>query len=134
LQVLGLHLLVGVDQKLSGLVVPLVQPSPWVRGGVDLFQHTDRNVRIDLRGIEPYVAKHRLDVANVRAAFEHQRRHGMAEDVTCSTLADPRRFYVLPSQPAQVVRREWGPILGKENNTVIRFLYDFRPESVQIHV
>ena len=41
LQVLGLRLLVGVDQMLSGLVVLLVQSGPWMRGRVDLFQHAD---------------------------------------------------------------------------------------------
>jgi hypothetical protein len=39
-------------------------------------------VCVDLRGIEPHVAQHGLNVADVGTSFEHQRRHGMPEDVT----------------------------------------------------
>ena len=57
-------------------------------------------MRINLRGVEPDMTEHSLDVANVRASFEHQRRHGMAEDVACARLADPGRFHVLAGKPA----------------------------------
>jgi len=65
-------------------------------GCVDLLQHANRNVRVNLCGVEPYVPEHGLDVSNVRASFEHQSRHGMAKDVTSAALSDPRRLHVLP--------------------------------------
>ena len=49
-------------------------------------------MRINLRGVEPDMTEHSLDVANVRASFEHQRRHGMAEDVTCARPCRSRQI------------------------------------------
>src|SRR5882724_1115550 len=91
-------------------------------------------MRINLRSVEPHVAQHRLDVANVGAPFEHQCRHGMAEDVTRSTLADSRRFHVLAREPTQVVRREWDTVRSEEYDPVVWFPHDFGSQTVQIQV
>ena len=59
-----------------------------MRGAVHLLQHADRDVRVNLRGGQAGVAEHLLDEADVRAAFQHQRRHGVTEQMTRSRLAD----------------------------------------------
>jgi len=48
----------------GGQVVLRVQLSRWVRRRVDLLQHADRNVSINLGGVEPDMAQHRLDIVN----------------------------------------------------------------------
>ena len=62
-----------------------------MRGAVDLFQQADRDVRVDLRGGQVGVAEHLLDEADVGAAFQHQRRHRVAEQMARSGLADLAR-------------------------------------------
>jgi len=103
-------------------------------GCVDLFQHADRNMRVNLCGVEPHVAEHGLNVTDIRAALEHQCRHSMAEDVTRPALADPSGFHVSASQPTQVVRRERDAIQSEKYNTVIRIPYNFGSQGIQIHV
>ena len=52
-----------------------------VRGGVDLLQRTDSDLRIDLRRFDVLVAEHLLDEADVRAVLVHQRCHRVAEEM-----------------------------------------------------
>ena len=87
-------------------------------------------MRINLRGVEPHVAQHRLDVANVRATFKHKCRHGMAEDVTRAGLADPSRFHVLASKPAQVVRRSGTPFRSEKYDAIVGLPNDFGSQCV----
>ena len=47
------------------------------------------------------VAEHLLDVADVRAAFEHHRRHRVPEDVAGAGLADPGAVNVAAHQIGQ---------------------------------
>ena len=58
-----------------GLAVLMVRwggdPAVRVAAGVDLLEGEDADVGVDLGGVEPGVAEHRLDVANVRTAFQH---------------------------------------------------------------
>ncbi len=91
-------------------------------------------MRINLRGVEPDMTEHSLDVANVRASFEHQRRHGMAEDVARPALADRGRFHVLASKPAQVVRRKWNAIRSEKYDAIVGLPNDFGPKGIEVHV
>ena len=84
-----------------------------MRGRVNLLQHADRNMRVDLSGVEPHVAQDRLNEANVRAAFERQCRHSMAEDVTRPAFADPSGLDISASQQTKVVRCERDAVRGK---------------------
>jgi hypothetical protein len=71
------------------------------------------------------VAEHRLHVPDVSPAFEHQRRHGVAEEVAGTALADAGRVDVLP-QPVNVHR-------GTYNWSVeIRFYID--PANGEPHI
>ena len=71
---------------------------------------------IDLRGLKIGVAEHRLDVARVGAAFEHQRRHGVAEQVTRAMLADIGLLDVPAHQFGEIVDGNGSPALDR--NTV----------------
>ena len=57
--------------------------------GVYLLQGRDTDMRVDLSGVQSSVSEHRLDVANVRPAFEHVGGAGMAEEVAGAGFADP---------------------------------------------
>lgn len=41
------------------------------------------------------MAEHCLDKPNVGAVLKHQRRHGVAEQMTAAVLSEPGRFDVL---------------------------------------
>jgi hypothetical protein len=53
-----------------------------LRHRVDLLELPNRHLRVHLRALQVRVAEHFLNEADVRAAFEHQRRHRVAEHVT----------------------------------------------------
>ena len=75
-----------------------------MRCRVDLLQHADGNVRVNLRRIEPRMPEHLLNKTDVGAAFEHQRGHRMAEQMARATLADARLFDVLSRRAARYFR------------------------------
>ncbi len=52
-----------------------------------LSELPDRDLRLYLRGLDVGVAQHFLDEADVGTVFEHQCRHGVAEQVARSALA-----------------------------------------------
>ena len=43
--------------------------------GVHLLKLADRNVGVDLRGVQPRVAQHFLDIPDVGSSFQHVGRH-----------------------------------------------------------
>jgi hypothetical protein len=49
------HWLYGVQVEPPGLVVLRDQPRRWVSSYANLFQRANRNMRINLRGVEPHV-------------------------------------------------------------------------------
>jgi hypothetical protein len=57
-----------------------------MRGRVNLFQLADGNLRLNLRGFELGMAKHRLDVANIGTTLKHYRGHRVPEQVTTAAL------------------------------------------------
>lgn len=65
-----------------------------MRGAVDLLQLPDRHVRVNLRCLQVRVSQHRLDEADIGSAFQHQRRHRVAEQVTRPALAEIRRVHI----------------------------------------
>jgi len=62
----------------------------WMGTRVHLLEPRDRDPRVDLCGREIGVAEHLLDVTDVGAALEHERGHGVAEEVARAALADVR--------------------------------------------
>lgn len=52
-----------------------------VGGGVHFFELADRDVGVDLRCLQIRVAEDCLDVTDVGAELEHQRRHLVAEEL-----------------------------------------------------
>lgn len=55
---------------------------------VNLDQFLDVHVGVNLRRIEPCVTEHFLHIADIRAIFQHQCRHCMAEQMAAATLTD----------------------------------------------
>jgi len=48
---------------------------------VGLLELFNADMGVDLRATQRGVAEHLLDVANVGSVFEHERGHGVAEDM-----------------------------------------------------
>lgn len=55
-----------------------------MRGGVDLGKLGRRYAGVDLGGFQTLMAEHGLDEPDVRAAFEHQCRSGVPQEVAVS--------------------------------------------------
>jgi hypothetical protein len=89
-------------------------------GGVDGLEVLDRHVRVALRRGELRVTEHLLDEADVGAPFQHQRRHGVAEEVARPTLAKLRRLHIAPHQGTEVVRVERVTPGGEEQGAASR--------------
>ena len=66
---------------------------------VNLLQHSNRNVGIDLGRVQPLVAQHRLNVANICTAFEHKGCHRVSKDMTGTSLGDFGCPYVVTCYP-----------------------------------
>ena len=66
-----------------------------MRCRVDLLEHPYRDVRVNLRCVEPCMTEHLLYEADVRAALQHQRGHRVAEEMASAMLADSGRFHVI---------------------------------------
>jgi hypothetical protein len=77
-----------------------------MRRGVDLLQLPDRHLGVDLGGRELGVPEHRLDVADVGAVLQHQRRHRVAEQVAGAAFPQVRGVHVVAHHLRQPVRRE----------------------------
>lgn len=69
-----------------------------MRASVDLFQLPDGHLRVNLGRFQI--------VADIGAAFEHQRRHGVAQQVASSTLADLGGVHMNAHQIAQMIEAE----------------------------
>ena len=48
-------------------------------GFVNILEFLDAHLRVDLSGGQQGMSGHLLDVADVRAVLQHQRRHGVPE-------------------------------------------------------
>ena len=66
---------------------------------MNLLQHSNRNMGINLRRVEALVAQHRLDVTNICTAFEHQGRHCVPEDMARTCLDNFGCPYVVTCYP-----------------------------------
>ena len=65
-----------------------------MRGCVHLFQHADRDVRVNLGRGQFGVSEHLLDVTDIGSAFEHHRRHRVAKQMTGSGFAEARFLHI----------------------------------------
>ena len=57
-------------------------------GFMDILELLAADLCVNLSSRQQAVAEHLLDIADVRAVLQHQRRHGMPEDMRRSVLAD----------------------------------------------
>ena len=80
----------------------------------------DRDLRVNLGRLELRVSEHLLDEPDVGAAFKHQRRAGVAEQMAGPGLADLALVDVVADKLGQAVRLEGLPSVGQENRAVVR--------------
>ena len=59
-----------------------------MRRGVHGFERVNGDVGVDLSRVEARVTKHLLDKADIGAAFEHERGHGVAKDMARARFAN----------------------------------------------
>jgi len=77
-----------------------------MRGGVDLLELLDREMRVELRRLELGVIEQGLDHPRVGSVLEHVRRAGVPEEVATARLADVGRVHVVADHLREPVRRE----------------------------
>ena len=92
--------------RLFGVALRWSVLGSWMGFVVDFAESFDRHVGVDLRRVELLVSQERLDRAQVRAAFEHQRRRRVAEHVATAGLRDARRSQVASDELAERDRME----------------------------
>lgn len=89
-----------------------------MRGGVHFLQLLDRQMGVNLGGLQLGVPEHGLDEADVCAVFEHQRGGRMPEEVTAAALADVGPLHVLAHQLGQAVRGKGFPQVGQKERLI----------------
>ena len=110
------------------------QQGSGVCGGVYLLQGANCYLRVDLRGVQVFVAEYRLYVAYVRAALQHECCHCVAEQVARSHLACVRSDDVLAHGPRQVVATERFALRCEEHGSVVWFYDDLRAGFAHVFV
>lgn len=85
-----------------------------MRGGVDLLQLLDGDVRVDLGGGQVGVAQQRLDVADVRPVLQHVRGAGMPKQVRGTRLVDAGEGHVALHFVGQVFGRDRLAVVGNK--------------------
>jgi hypothetical protein len=109
-----------------------IKESGGMCGRVDLLQRADRHVRVNLRGLDVLVSEHLLDIADVRAAFEHVRRHRVPHQMTRAYLADIRGHEVKAHCPRQMVAAERFALGRQKHGHVVRLDGKLGPRFVNV--
>ena len=91
-----------------------------VSGFVDFFQFADADLCVDLSCLRFRMTEHGLDEAHVRAVFEHQRGHCVAEQVTASRLAEVGGDGDFMDHLSQSIGRERFAEMSQEQHDVVR--------------
>ena len=87
---------------------------------VDVDQVRDVHVRVNFGGAEPGVPEHLLDVEDVGAAFEHERRHRVPEQMATAALPDPAFFDVGVNEIADDAGRDALAVSAVKNRARVR--------------
>jgi len=85
-----------------------------MRRGVHFLQLADRDVGVDLRGLQTGVPELFLDVTDVRAVFEHEHRAGVAEQVARTGFGKAGAGDVTRHQSREVTHRQQRALFGDE--------------------
>lgn len=101
-------------------------------GAVDLLKLANGHVRVDLRGLQIGVPEHSLNEADVRAAFQHQRGHGVAEQMARALLADIGLLHVTAHHFGEIVERERFAGVGQEHHGVVGLADELRARFLNV--
>lgn len=91
-----------------------------MRGRVDLFEHTDGDLGIDLGGVQADMAQQLLDKADVGPVFQHHGGHGVPEQMAGSLFADVGGVHVVANKLGQTVFGERFGVGGQKQRAVVR--------------
>jgi len=83
-------------------------------GGVNGFERSDGDMRVDFGGFQTGVTKHLLNVTNFSATLQHQGGHGVTEQMARSGLADVRRFDVVLDQTREMIGDQLCAVFGEK--------------------
>ena len=104
--------------------------------GVDFLQCLDGNVRVTLGRLQAGVAKHGLDVTNVRPVLQHEGCEGVAEEMATAGLAHPGGRAVPGNQSREVFDGKRTAALREEEDSRVRAcsLQQLRPGLGEIRL
>jgi len=105
-----------------------------MRGGVDLLELLDREMRVELRRLELGVIEQGLDHPRVGSVLEHVRRAGVPEEVATARLADVGRVHVVADHLGQAVWSEGFPEVGQKKSVVAPGRAEARPSLLEVLV
>lgn len=98
--------------------------------GVDFLQLADGDFSVNRGRLQLLVTEQLLDVADVRAAFEHVRGAGVAEQV--ATAFQARRFHPVGGHAAEDVGVEGVAVAGEEQRGRARVETETRTHFLQV--
>lgn len=101
-------------------------------GRVNLLERPDTDLGVNLRGVQADMSEHGLDKTDVCAVLQHQRGHGVTEQMATAALADAGFVDVLAHQLAQAIGAEHFALLGQEQRAVVLGQRKLGPDVVAV--
>ncbi len=89
-----------------------------MRGAVDGLQLANRDLGIDLRGLQRDVAQQLLNEADVRPTFQHHGGAGVAKQVAAAAFADSCTIQALLGNGREPRQNEWRAVVGQEQRAL----------------
>ena len=75
----------------------------WQTKQIDLLQSLQRNLRVNLCGLDVLVAEDLLDVTDIGSVLVHVRRHAVPQEMARPHFAELRGLDMLPHHPRQMI-------------------------------
>ena len=107
------------------------QAGPGMRAGVDLFEHSDAHLGVNLGCGQFSMSELLLDKSHVRAALQHERDTGVPEQVATPPFAGFGRVDVVADKLGQPARLKRRPEVRQENGAVVTGDDQTRPRLVK---
>ena len=101
---------------------------------VDFDELADVDVGVNLGGVQPRVSEHLLDVTQVGAVLQYQRRHRVAEQMATAALLHAAGLHVAVNQVSEHAGCQPASTDAQEHFALVRLDDEFRARFLHVFV
>ena len=99
---------------------------------MNFLERPDTDLGVNLRGVQADMPEHGLDETNIGTVLQHQRGHGVAEQMATATLTNVGFFDVFTHQLRQAVGAESFALLGQKQRAIVLTQDKMGPDVVAV--